>query len=102
MGGVRAADVDQLLSEVQGFGWTELAGEVAPLEARLKEARAWCTKVTRRACLPCVDNIDIREIATECHVLYAYVVKHGQIPSSTAHRSTPLPRVAPTCTSWQP
>ena len=45
VGGVRAVDVDQLLTEVQGFGWTELVGEVQPLESKLKEARAWCTKV---------------------------------------------------------
>lgn len=45
VGGVRATDVDLMLTEAQGFAWTWLAGDVQPLEARLKEARAWCTKV---------------------------------------------------------
>lgn len=52
IGGVRATDVDHMLTEAQGFMWTWLAGDVQGLEARLKDARAWCTKV----CVGCGGN----------------------------------------------
>ncbi|CAL8461880.1 g1411 [Coccomyxa elongata] len=47
-GGAKVAELDALLAEAEQFAWgpEEVQADVAPLESRLKEAKAWVGQVT--------------------------------------------------------
>ena len=48
-GGAKVAELDALLADAEQFAWgpEEVQADVAPLESRLKEAKAWVGQVTR-------------------------------------------------------
>ncbi len=60
------AELDALLAEAEQFAWgpDEVQADVAPLELRLKEAKAWVGQVTR---------ILHPQHTTTCNFAYTYV-----------------------------